>query len=130
MMLLVEDPLEPVLTTNEFNNPTVLKGQDAVSQLLIHLILLEPGTYACRPNMGVGLVSRYRHNDEASLEQLTKDIHEQIQMFLPEFEDVDVGVELDDSGELILNIRVDDTLYKYETSKQDDNDIRLLDLSA
>lgn len=127
--MLDTTPLEPVLTTNEFNEPDVLEGKDAISQLLIHLILLEPGTYAARPTMGVGLVSRYRNNDEKSLEQLRRDIQDQTVMYLPEFEDVDVSVELEDSGDLIISIAIDDTLYKYETSKQEDNDIRLIDLS-
>lgn len=122
-------PLEPILSTNEFNEPTILEGKDAISQLLIHLILLEPGTYASRPTMGVGLVSRYRYNDEKSLLQLQLDIHNQISTYLPEFEDVDVSLSLEDDGELVIDIKIDDTLYKYETSKQEDNDIRLIDLS-
>lgn len=127
--MLSETPLEPILTTNEFNEPTILKGNNAISQLLIHLILLEPGTYASRPKMGVGLISRYRYNDEKSLEQLKQDIHEQISTYLPEFEAVDVSLSLDSDGELTINIQIDDTIYKYETSKQEDNDIRLIDLS-
>lgn len=127
--MLEEVPLEPVLTTNEFNMPKILKGQEAISQLLIHLILLEPGTYFARPGMGVGLVSRYRYNDEDSLEQLRKDIRDQVQLYLPEFEAVDVFINLTDQKELEIDIQIDNTLYRYETSKQEDNDIRLIDLS-
>lgn len=124
-----EIPKEYLLTTDEFNNPKVLSGKDAISQLLIHLILLEPGTYASRPNMGVGLISRYRYNSEDSIEQLKQDIQDQVTTYLPDFTAVSVDIELDDDGELIISIRINDIIYKYETSKQENNNIALSELN-
>lgn len=124
-----EIPLEHTLSINEFNNPRIYKGKEAISQLLIHLILLEPGTIASRPDMGVGLISKYRYNDEDSLTDLRKDIASQINTYLPEFIGVEVGLELDGEDRLIINITIDNTIYKYETSKQEDNKIRLSELS-
>ena len=122
-------PTEYLLTTDEFNNPKVLQGKDAISQLLIHLILLEPGTYASRPTMGVGLVSRYRYTSEENLDVLKQDIEDQISTYLPEFSGVKVTLELDTESQLIINIEINGTIYKYETSKQEDNNITLTDLS-
>lgn len=123
-------PKEYLLSTDEFNNPKVLEGKDAISQLLIHLILLEPGTYASRPTMGVGLISRYRYTSEDNLDKLRKDIADQISLYLPEFSGVLVDLELDDEGQLIINIEINGTIYQYETSKQEDNNITLLELSV
>lgn len=123
-------PKEYLLTTDEFNNPKVLEGKDAISQLLIHLILLEPGTYASRPTMGVGLISRYRYTSEDNLDNLRKDIADQISLYLPEFSGVLVELELDNEGQLIINIEINGTIYQYETSKQEDNNITLSELSV
>lgn len=123
-------PKEYLLSTDEFNNPKVLEDKDAISQLLIHLILLEPGTYASRPTMGVGLISRYRYTSEDNLDKLRKDIADQISLYLPEFSGVLVDLELDDEGQLIINIEINGTIYQYETSKQEDNNITLLELSV
>lgn len=128
---------EPCLSIDEFNKPLILRGKDAISTLLIHLILLEPGTYSNKPGMGVGLVSRYRYNDEQSLEKLKTDIKNQVDAYIPEFDAVDVNVYMDrhnsnktKGNEIIIEIVIDDTLYKYETTKQSDNKIGLIDLQA
>lgn len=126
---------EPCLSIDEFNKPKILEGRDAISTLLSHLILLEPGTYASHPTMGVGLVSRYRYNNKESLEQLKKDIQDQVNRYLPEFQAVDVSVRLDPHGhekengdEIIIEINIDGVIYKYETSQQENNKIGLIDL--
>lgn len=128
---------EACLSIDEFNKPLILRGKDAISTLLIHLILLEPGTYSNKPGMGVGLVSRYRYNDEQSLEKLKTDIKNQVDAYIPEFDAVDVNVYMDrhnsnktKGNEIIIEIVIDDTLYKYETTKQSDNKIGLIDLQA
>lgn len=122
-------PQEHLLTTDEFNNPKVLNGREAISQLLIHLILLEPGTYASRPTMGVGLVSRYRYNSKDSLEQLRQDIQDQVSIYLPEFGAVNVELSMDEEDRLIIDIEISGTIYRYETSKQEDNNITLTELT-
>jgi hypothetical protein len=50
-------------SVDEFNNPKVYKNAEAVSTLLVRLLLLEPGTIQSHPNAGVGLISRYRYSD-------------------------------------------------------------------
>lgn len=124
---------EACLTTDEFNRPKILKGREAISTLLIHLILLEPGTYPSRPEMGVGLISRYRYNDEESMKKLKQDIEDQVNLYIPEFNSVNVDISLaKDSlnNDIVLEIYLDDVLYKYETAQQENNKIGLIDLKA
>lgn len=128
----MKEQYEYTLTTDEFRKPRILKNNDAISQLLIHLILLEPGTYSNRPEMGVGLVSHYRYGKKDELYTLSNKIQEQVQTYLPEFDAVDVSVYYDEkdanSEDIIIDIELDGTVYKFETSKQEDNKIGLKDL--
>lgn len=130
---------EPCLSIDEFNKPKILDGKDAISTLLIHLILLEPGTFSNRPGMGVGLISRYRYIEKDGLQQLQKDIESQINSYLPEFEAVEVKVSMDETipkeeggigNEIVIEIIIDEVIYKYETAKQKDNKIGLIDLKV
>lgn len=136
-ILLEKQTKEPCLSIDEFNMPKVLSGREAISTLITHLILLEPGTYFSHPTMGVGLVSRYRYNNRKSLDQLTKDIEDQINTYLPEFQAVDVNVYFDPhrenketGNEIIIEINIDGVIYKYETSQQENNKIGLIDLKV
>lgn len=124
------EPKEYTLTTDEFLKPKQLKGKAAVAQLLLHLILLEPGTLTNFPLMGVGIVSRYRYSDTANLKKLKTDIFDQINTYLPEFNAVDVKLSVGVDNNLIIDIQIDDTVYKFETSKQEDNKIGLDDLTT
>lgn len=116
---------EYTLTTDEFGKPRVLEGPDAIAQLFIHLILLEPGTYSERPEMGVGLVSRWRYTTSDDIDALRDCIKVQIATYLPDLSDTTVDVKLNDNHELYIGILHDGILYKYETNKQDDNSASL-----
>ena len=52
---------EYVIGTNDFKQPEEYLGKKAVGLLVERLLLLEPGTDPMRPEMGVGLVSKYRY---------------------------------------------------------------------
>lgn len=119
---------ERLLTTDVFKQPKVVTDKEAISVLLIRLILLEPGTFSTRPEMGVGLVSKFRYMDESNLSELKKEIRNQITKYLPMFQAVDVGLSMDQDKQLTIEIQVDDTLYKYETAKQEGNTITLVDM--
>lgn len=112
---------EMILSVDAFNKPMVLEGNEAIGTLLIRLIKLEPGTFASRPTMGVGLLSNYRYCDEKKINQLQTHIRQQIQTFLPQFQAVDVSTTLLDDGRLSIDIIIDKTLYRYETEQQTDD---------
>jgi hypothetical protein len=104
---------EAFLGIDEFNHPKVYTDQHATYILLIRLILLEPGTYPTRPNMGVGLVSRYRFAIEDKIEQLQSDIEDQIREYLPEFQATNVTVSYNSiTKEVNIHITVDDYTYQ------------------
>lgn len=120
-------PVEYLLTTDNFNNPMELQGQDAISKLFINLILLEPGTYNSRPGMGVGLVSKYRYGDKNDVEKLQRDIQKQIDLYLPEFSGVSVKCSLVGKA-LRIDIIHNNVLYQFETAIQN-NKITLIELT-
>ena len=117
---------EHTLSVDEFNNPKVLKDSEAIATILVRLLLLEPGTFETHPEMGVGLVSRYRYSFHGRAEELRADFQSQIDKYLPTFQGVRVQVsEIDDmyyiyaeiNGQL-YGITVNDTLdiqYTYKS---------------
>ena len=82
---------EPVLSLNAFNMPKVFDEVGSTYLLIIRLILLEPGTFQSHPNMGVGIKSRYRYNnDDNFMINLKNDISSQISTYLPELQYTDI----------------------------------------
>ena len=76
---------EHVLSLNNFNMPKVYNGSDAEYILIVRLLLLEPGKIQTHPYMEVGIISRYRYNNEDNfLITLENDIKQQIQTYLPQ----------------------------------------------
>lgn len=99
---------EYLMTTNNFNKPKVLKDQDAIYTFLVKLALLEPGTYQSHPDMGLGLISKYRYSSDA--DQIKVDFKKQIQTYLPMVTATNVLTEIKDHY-LIIQIQIDDTVY-------------------
>lgn len=84
---------EHVLSLNNFGMPKVFNDNDSAYVLIIRLILLEPGKFQSHPDMGVGIRSRYRFNNEENfLMNLQNDIKKQIDKYLPELSATDVTV--------------------------------------
>lgn len=85
------------LSLNEFNMPQVFDGTNAGYIQIVRLLLLEPGKYQSHPSMGVGLRSKYRHNnDDNFLIDLKSNIESQINNFLPELSAESVQLVLKD----------------------------------
>lgn len=114
---------EMLLSVDNFKKPKVLEGKDAIGTLLVRLIQLEPGTITSRPLMGVGLLSNYRNCDEQKAIELKEHIKDQIKVYLPEYQAVQVDTKLLAGGKLVIDITIDETLYRYETQQADDNRI-------
>lgn len=64
--------------------------------LLTRLLLLNPGTIQSHPDMGVGLVQRYRYSLQGAEIQLQADYRNQIDTYLPDFAGADVAVKFRD----------------------------------
>lgn len=112
---------EMLLSVDSFKKPKVLEGKDAIGTLLVRLIQLEPGYFASRPKMGVGLLSNYRYCDEEKALQLQDHIKNQIRTYLPQYQAVKVITKLNPGGKLVIDITIDETLYRYETELEPEN---------
>lgn len=99
------------LSLNEFNMPQVFDGANAGYVQIVRLLLLEPGKIQSHPTMGVGLRSKYRHNnDDNFLIDLKSNIENQINAFLPELSAESVQLTLKDH---VLGIVIDTTSGTY-----------------
>lgn len=74
---------EYTLSVNTFLEPDVKAGPDAVCKLLVQLLLLEPNTFDTHPEMGVGIVSRYRYSFLGHADELQRDFQNQITKYVP-----------------------------------------------
>ena len=112
-----QDLKEYSLSINSFNNPDELKRADAACLLIMRLILLTPGTIQTHPEMGVGLITKYRFMYDTELQNLKKLITDQINLYLPELNLTSVELTLNpkDLKELIIQIQIENTLYVLQT---------------
>ena len=95
------DTEEALITVDKFYKPMVVKEEDAATLLITRLILLEPGTIQTHPDMGVGIVSKFRHSNEIDVAKLSTRIKDQIARYLPQFTLVNVQCELDNDKKAI-----------------------------
>lgn len=106
---------EPVIHINDFNQPKILEGVEAYYTLIVRLILLNPGVIKSHPEMGVGLVNKWRFCDVKELSNLEKSIYDQMSTYLPILLVSDVNARYDDQV-LILEIILDQETIVLETS--------------
>ena len=110
-----------VLSLNEFNMPKVFNASDSAYVHIIQLILLEPGKYQSHPNMGVGIKSRYRYNNDSNfLMNLKNDITNQIETYLPELGAVNITLT---SKDQILGIIIDTSTGTYVVAYNSTTDV-------
>jgi hypothetical protein len=102
---------EPLMSVNKYYKPTVLENEDAAIMLILRLILMEPGTIQTHPNMGVGIVSKFRHSTEIDIGELQRRITKQIKTYLPMFTSVQIRVELDNDLKAVKIYITSDQLY-------------------
>lgn len=110
------DSLTPIkdysLSVNNFNEPKVYERASALMMLLTRLILLEPGLFQSHPDMGVGLISRYRYKvDDGSLaSELQARIQSQIDTYLPFLTGVQVVVAIKNKA-FAVSITIDSLIF-------------------
>ena len=91
------------MSVDDFKNRKTYSDREAVCVLLARLLLLEPGTFQSHPNMGVGLVSKYRYGVDVASD-LQSNFKNQIELYLPQLQGCRVNVT--QSGQ-VLNIAVE-----------------------
>lgn len=106
---------EYLLSVDNFNNPKVTEGQEAIAMMLLRIILLEPGSDPLHPDMGVGIKNyRYSLSRKSIIENA---IMTQINQYMPEFSTSEVNiVEITSQKVCNIEITVDDTTYVYDST--------------
>lgn len=102
---------EFALSLDSFLNPTTYKGRSAVEILICRLILLEPGTIETHPDMGVGIVSRFRNMKETELPELDAEITKQMTKYLPFIYGAQVQTKFVGAKQIRIAIKANDELY-------------------
>lgn len=97
-------------SVDDFKNPKVYKDAEAISVLLVRLLLLEPGTIQSHPEAGVGLLSKYRFAKEGIAGDLQADFQKQIETYIPQLQGAKISVREKDKT-LMIAAEIDDTLY-------------------
>ena len=122
---------EFLMSVDDFQNPKVIKNTDAVSTLLIRLLLLEPGMLQSHPDAGVGLISRFRYSVETEAPNLQSEFQKQIEKYLPQFQGATISVKVKNQT-FIIGVQIDEAIYgiyyNTETSEITSNHTDLLDL--
>lgn len=95
---------------DDFGNPIEYKNGKAIAKLLARLLVLEPGTFQSHPDMGVGLISKYRYTMDA--QALQADFRSQIAKYLPQFQAVEVYCKLENSV-CYIGAKIDGYLYAF-----------------
>lgn len=112
------------MSNNKFEKPKELTDHHAICMYIMRLLLLNPGTLESHPNMGIGIVSKWRFSDETCIENLKLEIQKQLTMYLPKFQFVKVELTLVRS-ELIIEVNIDNILYTFKT---DDGDLKIYEV--
>lgn len=122
---------EQAFSIDDFQNPKVFLNGQAVCTLLVRLIMLEPGTIQSHPDMGVGIVSRYRYSVEGTESELQADIQRQVNKYLPGLQGVRITVKQQDHA-FYIAAEYEGVLYgvsiNTETSEIRTNSASLADL--
>lgn len=97
---------------DEFGDPVVFKDSECIMMNLVHLLLLEPGTFQSHPEMGVGLVSKYRYMTDDKIQDLKDDFQAQIEKYLPQYQAVDIQVALENMI-LLISTKINGSVYGF-----------------
>lgn len=109
--------MEGIFGTNKYNMPAILEGKEEITILIIRLLILEPGSNPLHPEMGIGLLQRYKNCSRDDLSDLELEIKTQILIYLPKYQQTDIKIDIINSI-MRLSINIDDTLYKFTTSTE------------
>lgn len=111
---------EYLLTTNDYKEPKVLSGKDAIAAKLLLLMNMIPGTNRLHLEMGIDLPGRYRFCSEDDLDDLETEIQTQIETYLPEYSSmINIKCQFNDEGLIETAVQIDDTVYGFDTNEEE-----------
>jgi hypothetical protein len=116
---------EYTLSIDKFNRPQKLINEDAIMTVICRLLLLNPGTMPDHPDMGVGLVSRWRYSDTSELIDLEREIQRQMQKFLPQFQGAEVSLSThsENNKMLVISMKLDDKMFVFKLNENNTLDM-------
>ena len=103
---------EYLLSVDNYNKPKKVSGKKAEYYAILKLLLTNKGTNPLFPDMGVGLVQRYRYMSEDDLSILEEETKDQITRYLPELLINEVNFQIID-GELNITVSSSETKTNY-----------------
>ena len=101
------------LSTNSFDEPTMVEGINAAQVMLIRLLLLEKNTIQSHPDMGIGIMARWRFRDTLDLGQLAVEIQDQIEMYIPQIAGSTVDL-VPQGRDLYIKVLHDNIIYGFK----------------
>ena len=105
---------EYLFSVNNFKNPKYVEGKNSIAMRLMELLLMNPGQDPLHPEMGVGL-KNYRYGID-TLEELRDRIQDQIDTYLPMYQNVSIAMIRTPDKLLNIEMSVGDTVFVYESS--------------
>lgn len=106
------------LSVNDLKRAKVETGDRAIAIQIVRLILMESGINPLFPGMGVGIVKLCVGKTEQDLDDILKEIQNQITIYLPKYRFAIITLEIGETNHtLIINIQVNDTVFIYDTAK-------------
>ena len=119
--------IDYALSIDNFNHPKILKDKDCAINLVIKLMLLNPGSIESFPKMGVGLVENWRYMTEDDIPALTREIENQIATYLPHLSNVQVDLRLDSNKVLYANLVFDGAMVLI-SSNLETKEVKLINI--
>lgn len=104
---------EYTISLDDYNNPEILEGADAIALLLLRLFIMNPGEIETHPNMGIGFAKNYKYMDMEDIPKLKLHAQKQIETYLPLFQNTVVNIEKSKTtkGVLLIEIKIDNTIF-------------------
>ena len=121
-------PKEHLLSINTFDMPKILDNAKAVLIWVKRLIIMEPGDDLTRPDMGLGLFSKYKYGwEDDVLRDLPLNLTKQILVYMPQYSNVSVDVQVK-GNELYIAMNIDNETFILKTDSANNTIISLNDL--
>lgn len=102
------------LDIDQFYTPKEYKNFEAIGILIMRLFLLDPGTIQSNPEMGIGLISKFKYMNSDRVPEFIGRSIEQIHTYLDKTALVDMEVSFIPNMNIMeIFITVNNILYKY-----------------